>query len=93
MSFFNGKPVEIYTADKAVSPANPLPVTATGTVTVSVVGQLINFNWDYVAVNYPSDTQEVYTFRSGGSGGAAVGTVTLEYTDNTKANLSSATKT
>lgn len=54
---------------------------------------LINFKFDYLSVNYASGTQEVYTFKTGGSGGTTVGTLTINYTDSTKANLSNATLT
>jgi hypothetical protein len=54
---------------------------------------LVNFEYDYVSVAYPTSTQEVYTFKSGGSGGTTVGTITIEYTDATKENLSSAERT
>lgn len=49
--------------------------------------------YDYVGVAYPLSTQEVYTFKTGGSGGTTVATVTVDYTDSTKANLSAVTKT
>lgn len=41
---------------------------------------------DSGTVSYPIDTKEVYTFKLNG---ATVGTVTIEYTDNTKALMSS----
>lgn len=44
--------------------------------------------WDYLAVTYPSATQEVYTFKTGGVGGTTVATATVDYTDSTKASLS-----
>ncbi len=49
--------------------------------------------YDYVAVTYPVATTEVYTFKTGGSGGSTVATVTLVFTDSTKASLSTVTKT
>jgi hypothetical protein len=45
---------------------------------------LVNVAYDYVAVTYPTSTQEVYTFNTGGSGGTTVATVTVNYTDSTK---------
>ena len=48
---------------------------------------------DYISVAYPSDTTEVYTYKFGGSSGETVATLTLTYTDNTKANISSVAKT
>ena len=67
-----------------ISSTNPLPVTN--------FGSLITDNYDYVSVAYPLTTTEVYTFKSGGSGGTTKATVTLVYTDATKANLSTVTK-
>jgi len=45
---------------------------------------------DYVSVAYPLATREVYTFKTGGSGGTIVATVTINYTDATKEFLSDA---
>jgi hypothetical protein len=45
---------------------------------------LVNVAYDYVAVTYPTTTQEVYAFKSGGSGGTTTATVTVNYTDTTK---------
>lgn len=44
---------------------------------------------DYIAVTYPTTSSEVYTFKTGGSGGTTVATVTVTYTDDTKENLTS----
>lgn len=49
--------------------------------------------YDYVSVAYPDGVTEVYTFKSGGSGGITVATVTIVYTASDKANLSTVTKT
>jgi len=43
--------------------------------------------YDAGAVTYPSATQEVYTFRTGGIAGTIVATVTLNYVDATKKDL------
>lgn len=48
--------------------------------------------YDYIVVTYPIATTEVYTFKIGGSGGTTVGTLTVVYTDSTKVNLSTVTK-
>lgn len=56
-------------------------------------GLLGEVAYDYVEVTYPSATSEVFTFKSGGSGGTTVRVITLTYTDSTKANLSSAART
>lgn len=48
--------------------------------------------YDYIGVAYPIATTEVFTFKVGGAGGVTVGTLTVVYTDASKANLSSVTK-
>ena len=45
---------------------------------------LVNVAYDYVAVTYPTTTQEVYTFKTGGSGGTTVATITVNYTTTAK---------
>jgi hypothetical protein len=54
---------------------------------------MISETYDYVSVNYATATQEIYTFKTGGSGGTTVATITINYTDSTKANLSNVAKT
>jgi hypothetical protein len=54
---------------------------------------LTGVRWDYVGVTYPTGTTEVYTFKYGGSGGTTVATVSVAYTDSTKANLLSVLRT
>lgn len=49
--------------------------------------------YDYVSAAYPLNTQEVYTFKSGGVGGTTVATVTIDYTDNTKELIATVAKT
>lgn len=51
------------------------------------VGSLIKFDFDYYEVAYPVATQEVYTYKRGGASGTVVGTVTINYTDGTKASI------
>lgn len=53
---------------------------------------LINFAWDYVVRTLPSATQEVYTYKTGGSGGTTVGTITINYTDSTLATITDVTR-
>ena len=52
----------------------------------------ITTSYDYVAITYPTDTSEVFTFKTGGSGGDTVATVTITYVDDTKAQMSSVAK-
>lgn len=56
------------------------------------LGQLINFDYDYISVAYPNATTEVYTYKTGGSSGSLAGTLTVVYTDDTKENISSVTR-
>ena len=56
------------------------------------VNSLINFSYNYVSVAYPGADTEVYTFKTGGSGGTTVGTITVVYTDSSKESLSSVTR-
>lgn len=48
--------------------------------------------YDYVA-NVSASTTDTYTFKTGGAGGTTVATITLTFTDSTKAVLSTAVKT
>jgi len=54
---------------------------------VKNMAQLVIKPYDAGTVLYPNTTTEVYQFRTGGMAGTIVQTVTLVYTDNTKANL------
>lgn len=48
--------------------------------------------YDYVAATYPNSTTEVYATYVGGSGGSLQQTVTVVYTDSTKANILNVTR-
>jgi hypothetical protein len=54
---------------------------------------LVPSAYDYISVAYPDTVTEVYTFKTGGSGGTTVATITIVYTDATKELLSTVTKT
>lgn len=50
--------------------------------------------YDYVSMTLSGgNTIETYTFKTGGSGGTTVATITIVYTDSTRANISTVTKT
>ena len=57
-----------------------------------ISGQIVTEQYDYIAVTYPTTSQEVYTFHTGGVGGPIVATVTVNYTDSTKENLLNVSK-
>lgn len=48
--------------------------------------------YDYVSLATASTT-DTYTFKTGGSGGTTVATITITYTDSTKATISSVART
>lgn len=56
-------------------------------------GGIVTVPYDYISVAYPNTTTEVYSYYIGGAGGTLVATVTVVYTDATKANISTVTKT
>lgn len=58
-----------------------------------VAGQLVDESFDYIGVTYPSSTEEVYTYKTGGASGTTVAVVTVTYTDGTKENVSSVART
>lgn len=49
--------------------------------------------YDYVEYTNTSDTVDTYVYKVGGSSGTTVATVTIVYTDSTKATISSVTRT
>lgn len=59
---------------------------------VTVNGGILVRSYDYIGVTYPDGMTEVYVYKTGGSGGTTVATVTIVYTDTTKANISSVTR-
>jgi len=66
----------------AISGTTPV----SGTVT-SLQGLNIPIH-DTVQASYPDGTTETYVFKSGGTAGATVATVSVVYTDSTKGSLS-----
>lgn len=59
---------------------------------VNPISGLVTAAFDAITVAYPSSTQEVYSYRTGGTGGTVVATLTLNYVDSTKAQLASVAK-
>jgi len=64
-------------------------VSSSGGITADVTapGDLITSNYDYILRGTPSGTTEVYTFKTGGSSGSVVGTVTINYTGSGYSNI------
>jgi len=48
---------------------------------------------DYLGFAYPNTTTEVITYKSGGSGGTTLGTITLIYLTDVKKDLASVERT
>ena len=53
---------------------------------------LVTVAFDYISAAYPTTTQEVYTYKTGGSGGTTVATITVNYTDTTKNFITDVTR-
>lgn len=89
----------------SVSIPNPLPVSGTVTANqgtantpanawpVLVENIIVTVPYDYISVTYPTNTEEIYVFKTGGSGGTTVATVTINYTDSTKNSLLNVART
>lgn len=59
---------------------------------VQLSNTLVPDDYNYIALAQTSTT-DVWTFRKGGAGGTLVATLTIVYTDSTKATISTVTKT
>lgn len=85
------------TVDNNLLPNYPVRIVTAGASTDQVQTFTSGFEipyYDYVAVAYPTTSQEVYTFKTGGVGGTTVATITLNFSDAvTKAILTSAERT
>lgn len=66
-------------------------VTVTGNV--YIFNKLVPEVFDYVGVSYPDASSEAYDFKTGGSGGSTVATVSLAYLTSAKTDLASVTRT
>lgn len=71
----------------------PLSVDASGNLRSVSVASLVTSSYDYIGATYPTNSSEVYTFKSWWVGGTTVATITVTYTDSTKEVLSSVAKT
>jgi hypothetical protein len=62
-------------------------LNTSGTVNTKETTGLVPFVFDYIAANYGGATADVYTYKTGGSGGTTVATITVNWTDATKTVL------
>lgn len=77
--------------DPASDDVYPVLITASG---VLLSGSGIGIPaWDYLSMTIsPSDT-ETYIFKTGGASGTTVATIVVVYTDSTRADILTVTKT
>lgn len=57
------------------------------------MGKLVTVAFDYVGYANTDTITDTYTYKTGGSGGATVATVTVVYTDTTKTQPLTITRT
>lgn len=60
---------------------------ANGNIPTSQTGLTPGTDFDYIDIQQTSGTVETYVYKDGGSGGTTVQTITVTYTDATKADL------
>lgn len=75
--------------DRGLPLGNSQDVQGRRALHVKNLNALVTLPYDAGTVTYPDPVTEVYAFRLGGVGGVIQQTVTLVYTDSTKADLSS----
>ncbi len=99
MALRNDHPEDIKRNSYKESASNPgqpglVVLNPDGTnLSISPGSSIWTLAYDYIGASYPNSTTEVYTSKSGGSGGSTQQVVTVVYTDATKANISSVTRT
>jgi Tfp pilus assembly protein PilW len=81
---------------KTVLPVEINP--STGRVLVDSIASgggtgLVPFSYDYIAYTNTSSTVDTYVYKTGGSGGTTVATITITYTDTTKTQISTVART
>jgi hypothetical protein len=79
--------------DDNIYPAEVDPATGRLLVTSTAGGSLITVSYDAIAYTDTSSTVDTYTFYLGGLSGVLVATVTITYTDSTKAVVSTVVRT
>lgn len=57
------------------------------------LNSLVPTGYDFISRTLTTSTRETYLFKSGGSGGTTVGTIVINYTDNTLAAIVDVTRT
>lgn len=73
--------------------ATQVTLDSSGNVPVIQKSGLIPFAYDYMAYTNTDSTTDTFVYKTGGSSGTTVATVTIVYTDTTKATISTVTRT
>ena len=68
-------------------------LNTSGTINTKETTGLLPIVFDYISANYAGATSDVYTYKTGGSSGTTVATITVVWTDSTKTVLSTVTRT
>ena len=68
-------------------------LNTSGTINTKETTGLLPVVFDYINANYAGSSTDVYTYKTGGSGGSTVATITVVWTDSTKTVLSTVTRT
>jgi len=61
-----------------------LDINSDRSANVRDINRLVTVPFDSILPSYPSGTQEIYLYKTGGLAGTTVATVTVNYTDATK---------
>ena len=69
----------------------PLAINSDGSLISN--GSLVTKAYDYIAYTNTNTTTDTYIYKTGGLGGTTTATVTIVYTDTTKAQVSTVTRT
>lgn len=88
-----GRQAEAASTGVALSTEDKASLDAIGTkldtLTTKTAGALINVSHDAIVPNFGGATTDVYSYKTGGAGGTTVATLTITYTDATKATVTS----
>jgi hypothetical protein len=68
-----------------ISSNTPLPVSTAGSFIPPVLA-------DSIVASYPDSITEIYQYKQGGVSGTVLMTITVTYTDSTKANINTVVK-
>lgn len=88
----NAAPVVVY-SKKTMSDRDAWPLRQTEGGLLLAGNGLSLPEWDYCAMVINPSTTETYSFRKGGSNGTLVATVVAVYTDATRADISTVSRT